>query len=66
MMTVERGLGEMAHRTTPVRGHRTGEFDASWQPVKLTAGIAGVASAKPKKLCCKTCFGERCIGRCRF
>ena len=67
MVSVEGRMGELAQAFTPARGYRAGEFHATWQPQQpVTVRRAGSVSAKPKKLSCKTCSGQRCIGRCRF
>lgn len=66
MVRVESRMGEMAQMPTPVRGYRAGEFHATWQPQRTAVPCGGPVSPKPKKLNCKTCSGQRCIGRCRF
>lgn len=67
MVRVESRMGEMAQTFAPARGYRTGEFHATWQPQeRATVQRSGSVPAKPKQLSCKTCSGQRCIGRCRF
>jgi len=66
MVSLESRMGEITQTCTPARGYRTGEFHAIWQTQRTTVQRPGSASAKPKELSCKTCSGQRCIGRCRF
>ena len=66
MVIVESRVGEMAQMSTPARGYRVGEFHANWQSQRTTVQCAGTVSVKPKKLSCKICSGQRCVGRCRF
>jgi len=66
MVGVESRMGEMAQTCTPARGYRTGEFHAIWQTPRTTVQRVGSVSAKPKKVSCKTCSGQRCNGHCRF
>jgi hypothetical protein len=67
MVSVESKMVEMAQRFAPARGYRSGEIHAARQtPQRIAADRAGSVAAKPKKLSCKTCSGQRCIGLCRF
>lgn len=66
MVSIESRMGDMAQTYTPARGYHTGEIRASWQPQGTAVQRASSVSAPPKKLSCKTCSGQRCIGCCRF
>jgi hypothetical protein len=68
MVRIENRMGEMAQLLTPVRGYRTGEYDATWRARQRTVQRTEPAPAKKKnkKASCKTCSGRCCIGLCRF